>query len=59
MVIEDLTYLSAVGELRPPYSSPSALVRAKQIDRIDPHCRNSIGRSALVMIGSTLVSAGE
>ena len=43
MVIEDLTYLSAVGELRPPYSSPSALVRAKQIDRVDLGIRWRIG----------------
>jgi hypothetical protein len=53
MTIEDLTYLSDVAELRPPYNSPSALVRAKQIDRIDLHCRSFSARSPLVLIGST------
>ena len=52
-MIEDLTYLSEVAELRPPYKSPSVLACAKQIDRIDLHCRNFIARSPLVMIGST------
>jgi PPOX class probable FMN-dependent enzyme len=52
-MINDMTYLTDASELRPPYNSPSALVRAKQIDRIDPHCRNFIARSPLVIIGSS------
>jgi PPOX class probable FMN-dependent enzyme len=52
-MIGELTYLASAAELRPLYSGPSALVRAKQIDRIDGHCRSFIARSPLVMIGST------
>jgi uncharacterized protein len=52
-MINDMTYLTDASKLRPPYNSPSALVRAKQIDRIDPHCRNFIARSPLVIIGSS------
>ena len=52
-MIGALTYLASAAELRPLYSGPSALVRAKQIDRIDVHCRSFIARSPLVMIGST------
>jgi len=51
-VIEDLTYLTDASELRPLYSNPSTLARAKQLARIDAHCRNFIARSPLVMIGS-------
>ena len=58
MMIEDLTYLSEVAELRPPYKSPSVLACAKQIDRIDLHSRNFIARSPLVMIGSTHAERG-
>jgi PPOX class probable FMN-dependent enzyme len=52
-MIRELTYLASAAELRPLYNGPSALVRAKQIDRIDVHCRSFIARSPLVMIGST------
>jgi PPOX class probable FMN-dependent enzyme len=52
-MIRELTYLASAAELRPLYNGPSALVRAKQIDRIDVHCRSFITRSPLVMIGST------
>jgi PPOX class probable FMN-dependent enzyme len=52
-MIGALTYLASAAELRPLYNGPSALVRAKQIDRIDVHYRSFIARSPLVMIGST------
>jgi uncharacterized protein len=52
-MIGALTYLASAAELRPLYNGPSVLVRAKQIDRIDVHCRSFIARSPLVMIGST------
>jgi PPOX class probable FMN-dependent enzyme len=52
-MIGELTYLASAAELRPLYNGPSALVRAKQIDRIDAHCRSFIARSPLVMIGSS------
>jgi PPOX class probable FMN-dependent enzyme len=52
-MIGALTYLASAAELRPLYNGPSALVRAKQIDRIDGHCRSFIARSPLVMIGSS------
>jgi len=52
-MIGALTYLASAVELRPLYNGPSALVRAKQIDRIDVHCRSFIARSPLVMIGSS------
>jgi PPOX class probable FMN-dependent enzyme len=51
-MIDDMTYLSDVSELRPLYNNPSVMVIEKQIDRIDPHCRNFIGRSPLVMVSS-------
>ena len=51
-MIEDMTYLTDVRELRPLYSVPSTLARAKQLARIDAHCRNFIARSPLVMVGS-------
>jgi PPOX class probable FMN-dependent enzyme len=51
-MIEDMTYLTDVRELRPLYSAPSTLARAKQLARIDAHCRNFIARSPLVMVGS-------
>jgi PPOX class probable FMN-dependent enzyme len=51
-MIEDMTYLSDVSELRPLYHDPSSMVIEKQIDRIDPHCRNFIARSPLVILGS-------
>jgi len=52
-MIEDMTYLTDASELRPLYASPSILARAKQLARIDGHCRNFIARSPLVIIGST------
>jgi len=51
-MIQEMTYLNDVGELRPLYSSPSTLARAKQLARIDAHCRNFIARSPLVIVGS-------
>jgi uncharacterized protein len=51
-MIEDMIYLSDVSELRPLYNNPSAMVLEKQIDWIDPHCRNFIARSPLVMVSS-------
>jgi uncharacterized protein len=51
-MIEHLTYLADVSELRPLYSNPSTLARAKQLALIDTHCRNFIARSPLVMVGS-------
>jgi uncharacterized protein len=53
MTIEELTYLTSVEELRPPYPAPSALMRAKQLDRLDRHCCNFIGHAPLVIIGSS------
>jgi len=58
-MIEDLTYLTSVEELRPPYLPPSKLVRAKQIDRLDPHCCNFIVRAPLVIIGSSHPEGGH
>jgi len=52
-MIDDLAYLCSVEELRPPYRSPSALVQAKQIDRLDRHCCDFIARAPIVMIGSS------
>jgi uncharacterized protein len=51
-MIEDMTYLSDLSELRPLYNSPSTLARAKQLALIDAHCRNFIARSPLVIVGS-------
>jgi PPOX class probable FMN-dependent enzyme len=51
-MIEEMPYLTDVGELRPLYHDPSSMVIEKQIDWIDPHCRNFIARSPLVMLGS-------
>jgi uncharacterized protein len=57
-MIEDTTYLTDVSELRPLYSHPSTLARAKQLSVIDAHCRNFIARSPLVMIGSVHPARG-
>jgi PPOX class probable FMN-dependent enzyme len=51
-MIDDMIYLIDASELRPLYHNPPAMVLEKQIDWIDPHCRNFIGRSPLVVIGS-------
>jgi predicted pyridoxine 5'-phosphate oxidase superfamily flavin-nucleotide-binding protein len=51
-MIEEMLYLTDVSELRPLYHDPSSMVIEKQIDWIDPHCRNFIARSPLVMLGS-------
>jgi uncharacterized protein len=58
-MIEELTYLSAAEELRPLYHQPSALVRAKQLDRIDVHCSRFIGCASLVVIGSFHPERGQ
>jgi uncharacterized protein len=52
MSVESLPYLTDAAELRPLYAQPSALVRAKQIDHLGPHCWTFIGRSPMVIIGS-------
>ncbi len=52
-MLEDLSYLTEVAELRPLYAQPSALVRAKQLDRLDAHCCRFIEKSPLVIIGSS------
>jgi uncharacterized protein len=51
-MIEEMTYLNDVGELRPLYNPPSTLARAKQLALLDAHCRNFIARSPLVIVGS-------
>jgi uncharacterized protein len=51
-MIEDMTYVNDLSELRPLYNSPSTLARAKQLALIDAHCRNFIARSPLVIVGS-------
>jgi PPOX class probable FMN-dependent enzyme len=52
MMTEDMVYLTDVGELRPLYRDPSAMVIEKQIHWIDPHSRSFIERSPFVVIGS-------
>lgn len=52
-MLEALTYLTSAEELRPPYLAPSALMRAKQLDRLDRHCCNFIAHAPLVIIGSS------
>ena len=49
---EEMACLTDASQLRPLYKSPSALVQAKQIDRLDLHCRAFIARSPLVIVGS-------
>jgi uncharacterized protein len=51
-VIDELTYLTSVEELRPPYLPPSALMRAWQLDRLDRHCCEFTAHAPLVIIGS-------
>lgn len=58
-MIEKLTYLSAAEELRPLYHQPSALVRAKQLDRLDVHCSRFIARAPLVIVGSFHPERGQ
>jgi uncharacterized protein len=58
-MIEELTCLTAVEQLRPPYLQPSALVHAKQLDRLDGHCRHFIARAPLVIIGSSHPERGH
>ncbi|WP_050422388.1 MSMEG_1061 family FMN-dependent PPOX-type flavoprotein [Bradyrhizobium tropiciagri] len=52
-MLEELTYLTSAEELRPPYLAPSALMRAKLLDRLDRHCCNFIAHAPLVIIGSS------
>jgi uncharacterized protein len=58
-MLEELTYLTSVEELRPPYLAPSALMRAKQLDRLDRHCCNFIAHAPLVVIGSSHPERGH
>src|SRR5579871_2164097 len=58
-MLEKLTYLTSVEELRAPYLQPSTLVRAKQLDRLDRHCCNFIARAPLVIIGSSHSERGH
>ncbi|MCS3451201.1 MULTISPECIES: MSMEG_1061 family FMN-dependent PPOX-type flavoprotein [Bradyrhizobium] len=58
-MIENLNYLTSVDELRPPYLPPSALMRAKQLDRLDRHCRNFIAHAPLVIVGSSHPERGH
>ena len=58
-MLEELTYLTSADELRPPYAQPSALVRAKQLDRLDAHCCRFIAKSPLVIIGSSHPERGH
>jgi PPOX class probable FMN-dependent enzyme len=51
-MIDHMTYLTDVSELRPLYQNPPPMVLEKQIDWIDPHCRDFIARSPLVIVGS-------
>ncbi|WP_441236149.1 MSMEG_1061 family FMN-dependent PPOX-type flavoprotein [Bradyrhizobium sp. 930_D9_N1_4] len=58
-MLDDLTYLGGADDLRPPYAQPSALVRAKQLDRLDGHCCRFIAKSPLVIIGSSHPDRGQ
>ncbi|QHP74063.1 pyridoxamine 5'-phosphate oxidase family protein [Bradyrhizobium sp. LCT2] len=58
-MLEALTYLTSAEELRPPYLPPSALMRAKQLDRLDRHCCNFIAHAPLVIIGSSHPERGH
>lgn len=58
-MIDDLTFLTSIDELRPPYLAPSLLMRAKQLDRLDRHCSNFIQHSPLVIIGSSHPERGQ
>jgi uncharacterized protein len=58
-MFEDLVYLTSIDELRPPYRPPSPLMRAKQLDRLDRHCRDFIARAPLVIIGSAHPERGQ
>jgi uncharacterized protein len=58
-MIEELTYLTSIDELRPPYLEPSKLIRAKQLDQLDKHCCNFIARVPLVIIGSSHPQRGH
>ncbi|MCP3476493.1 pyridoxamine 5'-phosphate oxidase family protein [Bradyrhizobium sp. CCGUVB1N3] len=58
-MLEELTYLTSADELRPPYLVPSALMRAKQLDRLDRHCCNFIAHAPLVIIGSSHPQRGQ
>ncbi|MDH2399833.1 pyridoxamine 5'-phosphate oxidase family protein [Bradyrhizobium sp. SSUT18] len=58
-MLEELIYLTGADELRPPYAQPSALVSAKQLDRLDAHCCRFIAKSPLVIIGSSHPERGH
>ncbi|MGY3387723.1 PPOX class probable FMN-dependent enzyme [Bradyrhizobium sp. USDA 3311] len=58
-MLEAPTYLTSAEELRPPYLPPSALMRAKQLDRLDRHCCNFIAHAPLVIIGSSHPERGH
>ncbi|MHC2581999.1 MSMEG_1061 family FMN-dependent PPOX-type flavoprotein [Bradyrhizobium diazoefficiens] len=58
-MLDALTYLTSAEELRPPYLPPSALMRAKQLDRLDPHCCKFIAHAPFVIIGSSHPERGH
>jgi PPOX class probable FMN-dependent enzyme len=58
-MIEEPSYFTAAEELRPLYYQPSALVRDKQLDRLDAHCSRFIGYAPLVVIGSFHPGRGQ
>ncbi|MDH2344115.1 MULTISPECIES: MSMEG_1061 family FMN-dependent PPOX-type flavoprotein [unclassified Bradyrhizobium] len=58
-MFENLEYLTSVDALRPPYPSPSSLMRAKQLDRLDRHCQSFIERAPLVIVGSSHPERGH
>jgi uncharacterized protein len=58
-MLENLEYLSSAEELRPPHNTPSALMRAKQLDHLDRHCSSFIARAPLVIIGSSHPERGQ
>jgi len=58
-MLADLTYLTSVDDLRPPYRHPSSLMRAKQIDHLDPNCCKFIAQAPLLVIGSAHPQRGQ
>lgn len=54
-----MDYLNDISELRAIYRQPSAFIQAKQIGHLDPHCRNFIARSPMVMLASNHPQRGS